>query len=96
MTAEKLPKLCFHSALVYRNFMKLWRCCVRGAAVFCGAMATGGCSFTTILRTLGGPARGVVRPGRYASGAGYTVLCFGPIGKHCLLLGVRIGRLDAM
>ena len=37
-------------------------------------MATGGWrSFTTILRTLGGPARGVVRAGRYASGAGSTV-----------------------
>ena len=48
-------------------------CCVRGAAVFCGAMASGGWSFTTILQTLGGPARGVVRPGRYASGAGSTV-----------------------
>ena len=39
--------------------------CVVFAAVFCGAMASGGWSFkTTILRTLGGPARGggQVRP----------------------------------
>ena len=53
-------------------------CYVRGAAVFCGAtcMASGGGSFTTtILRTLGSPARGVqlVRPGRYTSGAGEIV-----------------------
>ena len=49
------------------------RCAVL-AAVFCGAMANGGWSFKTILRTLGGPARGAVRSGRCASGAGYTVV----------------------
>ena len=52
-------------------------CCVREAAVFCDAMASGGWPFTTILRTLGGPARGVVSPGRYASGAGSTVAAVG-------------------
>ena len=43
---------------------------VRQCSIPVIVVASGGWSFTTILRTLGGPARGVVRPGRYAPGAG--------------------------
>ena len=68
------------------------------AAVFCGAMASGGWSFKTILRTLGGPARGVVRPGRYAPGAGYTIKGKGADGSLSAFLETakqtRVARLD--
>ena len=45
--------------------------CAVLAAVFCGAMATVGCSFMTISGSWG-PRRGVARPGRCASGARST------------------------
>ena len=49
----------------YDSLMRRWRAPAqtaddryRGAAVFCGAMASGGWSFTTILRALGGSSTG--------------------------------------
>ena len=56
-------------------------------------MATGGGSFTTVIRTLGGPARGAARSGRYASGAGYTVVIIRQ-GKPFQLL--KLGNPEAV